>query len=50
MYGFCIATLIGKSPEEIERKIVEYHEHPFFDVGLILEMVSKIICRVRSNK
>lgn len=33
MYGFCNATLIGETVEEVERKIDAYRKYPFFSCG-----------------
>jgi|PlaIllAssembly_1097288.scaffolds.fasta_scaffold00001_177 hypothetical protein len=41
MYGFCYATLIGKTPEEVERMVDEYRKYPFFDGGVVRETAGK---------
>lgn len=35
MYGFCHATLIGETIEEVEKKVDAYRKYPFFNGGKI---------------
>lgn len=35
MYGFCNATLIGETIEEVEKKVDAYRKYPFFNGGKI---------------
>lgn len=35
MYGFCNATLLGETVEEVEKKIEPYRKYPFFSNGPI---------------
>lgn len=35
MYGFCNASLIGETIEEVEKKVDAYRKYPIFDGGKI---------------
>lgn len=35
MYGFCNATLVGQTVEEVEEKVNAYRKYPFFDGGKV---------------
>lgn len=41
MYGFCYATLVGNTIEEVEQKVEQYRKYPFFSCGAIRETMYK---------
>lgn len=43
MYGFCNATLIGETLEEVEKQVDLYRKYPFFSGGKVRKTVGKFV-------